>query len=63
MKQKGLMVKDPRPMIGHSNCVYEILNRKCPLMLKMIWRLRKGLEIPAENLIRQEEEPSIPLVA
>jgi HTH-type transcriptional regulator/antitoxin HigA len=45
-------------MIGRSNRVYEILSRKRPLTLKMIWRLHKGLGIPAESLIRQPENQS-----
>lgn len=56
MEQKGLTVKDLEPMIGRSNRVYEILNHKRPLTLKMIWRLHNGLGIPAECLIRQAEE-------
>ncbi|MBZ0093255.1 MAG: transcriptional regulator [Sulfuricellaceae bacterium] len=56
MEQKGLTVKDLEPMIGRSNRVYEILNRTRPLTLKMIWRLHKGLGIPAECLIRQMDE-------
>lgn len=40
-------------MIGRSNRVYEVLNRKRPLTLKMVWRLHTGLGIPAECLIRQ----------
>ena len=28
MEQKGLTVKDPEPMIGKSNRVYEVLNHK-----------------------------------
>lgn len=59
MEQKGLTVKDLEPMIGRSNRVYEILNHKRPLTLKMIWRLHKGLGIPAESLIRQPENQSI----
>lgn len=58
MEQKGLTVKDLEPMIGRSNRVYEILNHKRPLTLKMIWRLHKGLGIPAESLIRQPENQS-----
>ena len=58
MEQKGLTVKDLEPMIGRSNRVYEILNHKRPLTLKMIWRLHKGLGIPAESLIRQPENRS-----
>lgn len=52
MEQKGLTVKDLEPMIGRSNRVYEVLNHKRPLSLKMIWRLNQGLGIPAESLIR-----------
>ena len=62
MEQKGLTVKDLEPMIGRSNRVYEILNHKRPLTLKMIWRLHKGLGIPAECLIGQEESEA-PLAA
>lgn len=51
MDQKGLTVKDLEPMIGRSNRVYEVLNRIRPLTLPMIWRLHKGLGIPAEALI------------
>ena len=52
MEQRGLSVKDLEPMIGRSNRVYEILSRKRPLTLKMIWRLHKDLGIPAESLIK-----------
>jgi len=53
MEQKGLTVKDLEPMIGKSNRVYEILNHKRTLTLKMIWRLHEQLGIPAESLIKQ----------
>ena len=53
MEQKGLTIKDLEPMIGKSNRVYEILNHKRPLTLKMIWRLHEQLGIPAESLIKQ----------
>ncbi|MCU7918694.1 MAG: transcriptional regulator [Candidatus Thiodiazotropha sp. (ex Dulcina madagascariensis)] len=52
MEQKGLTVKDLEPMIGKSNRVYEILNHKRSLTLKMIWKLHRGLGIPAESLIK-----------
>ena len=38
MERKGLTVKDLEPMIGKSNRVYEILNHKRSLTLKMIWK-------------------------
>jgi len=56
MEQRALNAKDLVPMIGGLNRVYEILNRKRPLTLRMIWRLHKGLGIPAESLIRPPEE-------
>lgn len=55
MDQRGLTVKDLEPMIGRSNRVYEVLNHKRPLTLKMIWRLHKELGIPAESLIKQPD--------
>ena len=51
MEQSGLSVKDLEPLIGKSNRVYEILNRKRPLTLSMIRRLHQNLGIPAEVLI------------
>ena len=43
-------------MIGRTNRIYEVLNHKRPLTLKMIWRLHKGLGIPAECLIKPPEQ-------
>jgi len=51
MEQKSLTAKDLAPMIGRTNRVYEILNRKRQLTLPMIRRLNKDLGIPAESLI------------
>jgi HTH-type transcriptional regulator/antitoxin HigA len=56
MDQRGLTIKDLEPAIGRPNRVYEVLNRKRPLTLTMIWRLHKQLGIPAESLIRQADE-------
>ncbi len=55
MERKGLSVKDLEPMIGKSNRVYEILNYKRSLTLKMIRKLHEGLGIPAESLIKQPQ--------
>ena len=52
MEQSGLAPRDLIPFIGSRNRVYEVLNRKRPLTLAMIWRLHKGLGIPAESLIK-----------
>ena len=56
MEQQGLAPKDLVPYIGSRNRVYEVLNRKRTLTLKMVWRLHKGLGIPAESLIKVSEE-------
>lgn len=56
MEQRGLTVKDLEPMLGRPNRVYEVLNRRRPLTLKMIWRLHKELGIPADSLIRPADE-------
>jgi HTH-type transcriptional regulator/antitoxin HigA len=52
MEQGGLTPKDLVPAIGRLNRVYEILARKRPLTLNMIWRLHEKFGIPAESLIR-----------
>ncbi len=51
MEQSDLSVKDLEPLIGKSNRVYEVLNRKRPLTLTMIRKLHQGLGIPAQVLI------------
>lgn len=53
MEQQNLMVKDPEPVIGRRNRVYEVLSRKRPLTLRMIEGLHTEFNIPAESLIRQ----------
>lgn len=52
MEQAGLGPKDRVPAIGRLNRVYEVLNRKRPLTLNMIWNLHQQFGIPAESLIR-----------
>ena len=47
-----ITVPDLAPMIGRSNRVYEVLARRRPLTLPMIWRLHRALGIPAEVLIQ-----------
>ena len=56
MEQNGLVPKDLVPYIGARGRVYEVLNRKRPLSLKMIWRLHRGLGIPAESLIKIDDD-------
>jgi HTH-type transcriptional regulator/antitoxin HigA len=52
MDQNGLQPRDLISFIGSRNPVHEVLNRRRPLTLKMIWRLHAGLGIPAESLIK-----------
>lgn len=59
MEQAGLTAKDLVPSIGRLNRVYEILNRKRPLTLNMIWKLHEKLGIPAESLIRPSKNPVV----
>ena len=60
MEQNGLAAKDLVIYIGNRNRVYEVLNRKRPLSLRMIRRLHKGLGIPAESLIKALDEATQP---
>ena len=53
MEQQGLTPKDLEPLIGRSNRVYEVLNRRRGLTLAMIQKLHAGLGIPAESLLKQ----------
>jgi HTH-type transcriptional regulator/antitoxin HigA len=39
-------------MLGGSGRVSEVLNRKRPLSVAMVRRLRSELDIPAESLLR-----------
>jgi len=56
MEQRGLSPNDLTPFIGGRNRVHEVLARKRPLTLKMVWRLHKGLGIPAESLIKSRQQ-------
>ncbi|MEY3954200.1 MAG: hypothetical protein RLZZ397_1080 [Pseudomonadota bacterium] len=53
MEQGELTIKDLEPMIGKSNRVYEVLNRKRPLSLAMVRKIHSGLGIAAEVLIAE----------
>ena len=39
-------------MIGRLNRIYEVLARRRPLTMTMVWKLHKQFGIPAESLIR-----------
>ena len=56
LDQSGLAPRDLIPFIGTRNRVHEVLNRKRPLTLRMIWRLHDGLGIPAESLIKAGQD-------
>lgn len=63
MDQAGLTVKDLEPMIGQPNRVYEVLNHKRPLTLRMIRNLHRGLGISAQVLIAEPPRPAQELAA
>lgn len=56
MEQQNLIQKDLVPYIGSSPKVSEVLRGKRPLSLSMIRKLSKGLEIPLQVLIQDEQE-------
>ncbi len=56
MEQLGLTPRDLTPMIGRTNRVYEVLARRRPLTMAMVWRLHEQLGVPAESLIRPPQE-------
>lgn len=56
MEQAGLKPVDLIPYIGSRSKVSEVLNRKRPLSLNMIRKLRKGLKIPADILVDRKSE-------
>ncbi|HET6599422.1 MAG TPA: helix-turn-helix domain-containing protein [Burkholderiaceae bacterium] len=58
MEQQGLTARDLEPMIGSRGRVSEVLNRKRPLSMAMVWRLHEGLGIAAESLIRPPRKAS-----
>ena len=51
MEQQGLTRHDLEPLIGGRARVSEVLNRKRPLTLAMIRRLRSGLGLSADVLV------------
>jgi len=55
MERQNLSAKDLVPMIGRSNRVYEILNKKRTLTLPMIRNLHNQLGIPVESLISESK--------
>jgi HTH-type transcriptional regulator/antitoxin HigA len=56
LEQQGLTRADLVPILGSRARVSEILNRKRPLTLAMIRRLRRALGISADVLIGGDDE-------
>jgi HTH-type transcriptional regulator/antitoxin HigA len=59
LEQSGRTIKDLSPMIGQMNRVYEVMNRKRALTLKMIRNLHLQLGVPAETLIMESTETKV----
>lgn len=53
MKEEGLTPKDLVPYIGQRSHVYEVLNRRRSLSLRMAKNLYKNLKIPAHILLKE----------
>ena len=58
MEQAGLKPVDLVPMIGNLNRVYEVLNGKRKLTLRMIRNLNQGLGIPLTALVGKAPDKS-----
>jgi len=58
MEEQGLKQKDLIPFIGSKSKVSEILSGKRPLTIQMIRALHKGLDIPAEVLLKDIHKPT-----
>jgi len=56
MEQSGLNQQDLVPFIGSKSKVSEVLNKKRPLSLSMMRALHKGLGIPAEILLQEQDQ-------
>ncbi|GHV28396.1 DNA-binding protein [Synergistales bacterium] len=52
MERRGLTPKDLVPCIGRLNRVYEVLNYKRGLSLRMIRNIHESLNIPLDILLR-----------
>lgn len=53
MEQNALTPKDLVPLIGQRNRVYEVLNYKRPLTLRMIRKLHNAFGLSADMLIKE----------
>lgn len=55
MEQQGVATRDLTPVIGQLNRIYEVLARRRPWTMSMVWRLHTQLGIPAKDLIQPLE--------
>lgn len=53
MEEEGLTPRDLIPYIGQRSHVYEVLNRKRPLSMRMARKLHKNLRIPAHIFLKE----------
>jgi len=56
MEQQNLRPKDLVPYLGSASRVSEVLNGKRQLSLEMVRKLNKGLGIPTDVLVQQQEK-------
>ena len=52
MEQAGYGQSDLAKLVGSRSRASEILNRRRPLSMAMVWRLHKDWQIPAELLVK-----------
>ena len=57
MEQAGLAPVDLEPFMQSKSKVSEVMNRKRPLSLSMIRALHRGLQISAEVLVQETQDP------
>ena len=55
MEERGLQYKDLVPLFGTKSRVSEVMNRKKPFTLKMIYNLHEALDLPLEIFINERE--------
>jgi HTH-type transcriptional regulator/antitoxin HigA len=52
MEQRGYTQRDLANLLGSRSRASELLNRRRPLTLDMVWKLHREWGLPAESLIR-----------
>jgi HTH-type transcriptional regulator/antitoxin HigA len=54
MEQRGYTQKDLAALFGSRSRASEVLNRRRPLTMDMVWKLHREWGLPAESLIRPD---------